>query len=129
VVPAAPKQEPAAVAQPRKAALDRSTGESPAWFWIGAGTTAAFGLATIVSAVDTGNRHDDYLKAPSPETADDGQSAQTRTHALLGLTAATGVATVVIGAVAVRWTDPTTKITGALTPTLGGAAATFTGRF
>jgi hypothetical protein len=125
--PSPSKSEPSAPA-PRPA-VDRGTGESPAWFWIGLGTTAAFGLATIGSAVDTGNRHDEYVKNPSPENGDAGQSAQTRTHALLGLTAATGVATALIGAVAVRWTDPTTKMTGALHPTQGGAAATLTGRF
>lgn len=127
--PEASPQKPEKSAAPPRAAVDHSTGESPVWFWIGAGTTAAFGLATIISAVDTGNRHDDYVKTPTPENADSGQSAQTRTHAFLGLTAATGVATVFIGAVAVRWTDPATKITGALHPTQGGAAATLTGRF
>jgi hypothetical protein len=127
--PEAPPKKPEKSAAAPKAAVDRSTGESPAWFWIGAGTTAAFGLATIVSAVDTGNRHDDYVKTPTPENADAGQSAQTRTHAFLGLTAATGVATVFIGALAVRWTDPATKVTGALHPTQGGAAATLSGRF
>lgn len=123
----APKSEPSAPA-PRPA-VDRGTGESPAWFWIGLGTTAAFGLATMASAVDTGNRHDEYVKNPSPENGAAGQSAETRTHALLGLTAATGVATVLIGTIAVRWTDPVTKMTGALHPTQGGAAATLTGRF
>lgn len=127
--PEASPQKSQKSAAPLKTAVDHSTGESPAWFWIGAGTTAVFGLATIISAVDTGNRHDDYIKTPTPENADSGQSAQTRTHAFLGLTAATGVATVFIGAVAVRWTDPTTQLTGALHPTQGGAAATLTGRF
>lgn len=127
--PEATPQKTEKSAAPPRAAVDHSTGESPAWFWIGAGTTAAFGLATIISAVDTGNRHDEYVKTPSPENADSGQSAQTRTHAFLGLTAATGIATAFIGAVAVRWTDPATKITGALHPTPGGAAATLTGRF
>jgi hypothetical protein len=94
--------------------------------------TVALGAATVASQVDTGSRHDEYLKKPSLQGAADGEAAQTRTHVLLGFSSAALLSTAAIGIFAVHWKDPQTpptKLTGSIAPTAGGASAVVGGRF
>ena len=89
-----------------------SAGEplSPAWFLAGLGATAVAGGITVALAVDTAGRHDAFVGAgcAGPVHGDcaglagDGLSAQHRTNALLGVTAALGAATVAIGVLTFR---------------------------
>ena len=79
-------------------------GISPAWFWIGAGLTAASGGVLIWSGVDTLGQHDDFQNRRTLDPAS-GQAAQTRTNVLVGVTSALGVATAALGIFAVRWSS------------------------
>ena len=89
-----------------------SSGLSPTWFWIGLGVSAALGGVTIGSAVDTKNKHDDFLASPSNHRQDSGESAQLRTTVFAGVTAASAVATALLGAVFVQWSPPSTQSAG-----------------
>ena len=106
--------EPARSAAPASPPRDDcpSSGVSPAWFFGGLGVTAMVGVVTGVSGVDTASKHDAFVTACGPGTrpastcsglSSDGASAQTRTNVLLGVTAALGAATLIFGAVVVRW--------------------------
>lgn len=74
------------------------------WFWVGAGLTATLAAASVWSAIDVSNQHDDFTsdgcdranRAGCSDAADDGKSAQLRTNLLLGATALAGAATVAI---------------------------------
>jgi hypothetical protein len=79
---------------------------SPAWFAAGAVLTAVAAGVTVGSAVDTKRRHDSFVAAnctlpaaPPACTglADDGLAAQTRTNVSIGVSAALGVGTAVLG--------------------------------
>jgi hypothetical protein len=81
------------------------------WFLVGLGATAAAGGITIASGVDAAGRHSTFVNecqsTPAPschQDAIDGQSAQTRTNVLIGVTAVLGAATVAT-AFLVRWHD------------------------
>ncbi|HEY8039833.1 MAG TPA: hypothetical protein VIF15_08580 [Polyangiaceae bacterium] len=84
-------------------------GLSPTWLFVGIGATAVAGGLTIASGVDTADRHS-HFQSVCPgavhcgDLASQGQSAQTRTNVLLGVTAALGVATLAT-AFLVRWHD------------------------
>jgi hypothetical protein len=80
-------------------------GISPTWFWISGAATVVAGGVTIASAVDTKNRHDDFVSAPSTSTQSSGQSAQLRTNILLGVTGGLAVLTGVVGIFFVGWSS------------------------
>jgi hypothetical protein len=106
-----------------------TSGLSPAWFWVALGTTAAAAGATIASGLDTAAKHDAFSKVRSRDGADEGQSAETRTNVLAGVTAVLGLATAGIGLFAVRWsaTEPPATATLDLAPER--ALARIQGRF
>lgn len=99
-----PAREPAATPIEKPIAPPPARGISPAWFWIGAGLTAASGGVLIWSGVDTLGQHDDYYNRRTLDPAS-GQAAQTRTNVLVGVTSALGVATAALGIFAVRWSS------------------------
>jgi hypothetical protein len=101
-----PAVEPPRPAPVRPAPAHRG-GLSPAWFWALTSATAVAGGVTIGSGVDTAERHATFARTcpgqPScPRLGSEGQSAQTRTNVLVGVTAALGAATLVT-ALLVRW--------------------------
>lgn len=84
--------------------LGRSRGLSPVYFWVGLGTTAALGGATIWSGIDTLNnpgpaavRTGCVGQGESCSLYRDGQRAELRTNVLIGATAAFALATAVTG--------------------------------
>jgi hypothetical protein len=96
-----------------RAADEAPGGISPIWFWLGVGATAALGGATIASGVDTLAKHDDYLGTRQPGGDEAGRRAETRTNVLIGTTVAAGVATGLLGLLAVRWSSAPPPRTGA----------------
>jgi hypothetical protein len=85
---------------------DRASGGlSPAWFFVGAGITVLAGGLTIASGIDVRNRESEFYRAPTEQKAVDGQSAETRTYVLGGITGAAALATAALGIFAVSWTD------------------------
>lgn len=78
-------------------------GLSPAWFWVGATTTAVLGGLAIASGVDTYAKHNEFELNRTPDRASDGREAQTRTNVLLGLTAIGAVATATLAVFFVEW--------------------------
>ncbi len=113
------------------AASSAPEGLSPGWFWLGAGLTAAAGLATAASYADTASRHDAFVAHPTREAAADGEAAQTRSLALLGVSAGLLATTTVVGVAFVRWTGPARTAPVARAVTLGFGAGGFlaSGRF
>jgi hypothetical protein len=113
-VPPAAAPPPAAPAEPRSTPPTpppppptEPPGESPfasPWFWVGAGLTTTFALASVWSATDVAGKHDDFVSSrcnevgsPSCSSASsDGENAQLRTNLLLGATALCGAATLTI---------------------------------
>ena len=83
-------------------------GLSPAWFYAGLGATAVAGGLAVAFGVDTANRHSAFARTCATEQpqcgelASHGQSAQTLTNVMLGVTAGLGVATLATGLL-VRW--------------------------
>ncbi|MEJ7733098.1 MAG: hypothetical protein WKG00_28365 [Polyangiaceae bacterium] len=110
--PAATRALPAA-ARAARAADETPGGISPLWFWVGVGATAALGGATVGSGVDTLAKHDDYLNTRQAGGDEAGRRAETRTNVLLGTTVAAGVATGLLGLLAVRWSSAPPRRTGA----------------
>jgi len=76
-----------------------STGIAPVYFWTSLGVTAAAAATATVFTVMTKQRHDDFVASPSQQTADDGQSAQTRARIVWGITGAFAATTIVLAAV------------------------------
>ncbi len=74
------------------------SGISPLWFWIALGVSGAAGAGTIASAADTANLHADFVDAPSEALAADGERAELRTNALLGVTIGLAVVTGLLAA-------------------------------
>jgi hypothetical protein len=102
---------PAPAAAPHHAAADApapaaAAGISPVWFFVGVGATAVLGGVTVWSGIDTVDRNDAYLATRDQAGFDDGRAAQTRTNVLVGVTAASAVATALVGILAVRWSEP-----------------------
>lgn len=93
---------PAPVLPPTTTA-EQGKGWSPTWFWLGVGTTAALGVATTISGVDTLSKHDAFEKNQTDATEQAGRSAQTRTNLLIGGTAVAALATASVGAFVTDW--------------------------
>jgi hypothetical protein len=89
-----PAPEPAGEAPPSDGGI------SPWWVAGGAAVTLAFAGVSAWSGVDALERHEDWKRDPTPANLDDGRAAQTRTNALVGVTAAFGVTTAVLAALA-----------------------------
>jgi hypothetical protein len=114
---ATPAQAPPPVAPPppppagdthgprRSERVETATGVSPAWFWIGLALTGGAAAGTIASGVDLGAKHADFVRKPTAESARRGETAQTRTRVLVGVTAGLAVVTTLVGALAVQWGD------------------------
>jgi hypothetical protein len=81
---------------------DRS-GLSPAWFWVSAGLTGVLGGATVISALDTQRRHEDFRADPSERLSRAGLDAQLRTNVLLAGLVASAITTAALGLFGVRW--------------------------
>jgi hypothetical protein len=98
------------------------------WFYVGLGATGVAGAAAIVSGVDTANQHSSFASncgsanppKACPGLSTNGQSAQTRTNVLIGVTAGLGVLTAAT-VFFVRWHDPRVG--------LSPAGVTATGQF
>ena len=108
-------------------------GLAPTWVYVGAGLTAVLGGVTIWSGLDTQSSFNDYEEAlaageltqsQADRAVDDGQSKESRTNILIGLTAAAGVTTAALAIFAVDWDSGSSA---ALRVTPGGAAVS--GRF
>lgn len=99
--PAAPAPAPAP--RPPTPPPEANGGWSPAVFWIGAGTTALLGGATIVSGLATQSAHDRWVASPSGSGLDDGRGLQSLTNGLFWGTALVGALTAVCGVWLVRW--------------------------
>lgn len=76
---------------------------SPTWFYVGLGATGVLGAVTIWSGLDTNKARDAYAENPTQSGLDEGKSKQSRTNLLLGVTAAAGVGTAVIGLFFTDW--------------------------
>jgi hypothetical protein len=75
----------------------RSTGISPAWFFVGAGVTVVAASLTVGFGVDTLARHDAFVANRTPEAAAAGQGQQNATNAFLGVTLALAAGTAILG--------------------------------
>lgn len=114
---AAPLASPVAILPPPRARDEQpkseqasTSGISPVWFWVGLGATAALGAVTIGSAVDTQSKHESFRTTPTGELQNAGLDAQLRTNLLAGGTGLVGLATIVVGALFVKWTgEPSTS--------------------
>jgi hypothetical protein len=98
-VPAAlpnPFPKPTTTAAPGPAAPPKRA-LSVAWFTVGTGVTVVSAGLALGFGLDTLSRHAAFAKDPTNEGAAAGQDAQLRTNLFLGLTAATAIATAVIG--------------------------------
>lgn len=105
-----PASEPASRAEPR------SSGISPAWFFVGLGVTAVVGGITIASALDTRKKHDEFQTRPSMQAQQAGLDAQLRTNLLTGGTAVAAVTTALLGLLFVQWSSsPSPSSSGAYT--------------
>lgn len=78
---------------------------APGWFWAASSATAVLGGLALASAIDTKNKHSQFLADPSFDRQSEGQSAQVRTNVLAGGTVVAGVGTLILGVFAVRWQD------------------------
>ena len=124
VAPAAPPtksmaqepMEPAAVAPPTPDGEQpadsgaKSSGWSPAVFFVGAGLTAVLGGVTVWSGLDTVNnpgtqrvKNECGTQGESCALYQEGLSKQRRTNVLIGVTGAVGIATVLVGVLATDW--------------------------
>ncbi len=107
IVPPKPAEPPHFYEDPHPPPPDSSQrhGISPTWFWISGAATLVAGGVTVASFIDTKNKHDDFVSAPSTSSQSAGQSAQTRTDILLGVTGGLAVLTGVVGIVFVGWSQ------------------------
>jgi hypothetical protein len=131
------RTEPPAPARPRDApAAETQTsahGLSPAWFWVGLGSTLLLGGATAMSGFDTQSKHNEFVTDGCPQVASapcgglssDGSSAQLRTNVLIASTAVVALVTVVVGVGFTRWSSPSTGGGQTAFGAGHGAAATF----
>jgi hypothetical protein len=128
--PAPPVVPPPVLPPPAPAPPARRVdhGLSPVWFWVSAGATVLAGGVTIGSGIDTADRHATFVRCPASgpcsQLASEGQSAQTRTNVLIGVTAALGAATLAT-VLLVRWHDAS----GTATATASPGALSFDVRF
>lgn len=115
--PDEPVTAPPAASQPdRDEGTKKSGGWSPMVFYVGAGLTAVLGGVTIWSGVDTlknpgksavdracDKTRPDFSQDNCTSLYNEGHSHQTRTNALIGVTAGVGVATALVGILATDW--------------------------
>lgn len=88
--------------------LEPKKGLPPTVVYVGAGLTAVLGGVLVWSGLDTLKARDDFDTKVKAGTAtqsdkDSGESKQTRTNVLIGVTAAAGLATVGIALFATNW--------------------------
>jgi tetratricopeptide (TPR) repeat protein len=103
--PASPRDE-VAVVKPDRTTPAKSQGVGPGIVYIGAGVTAVLAGISIGSGLDTSSKRRQFDSSPSAQLYDDGVAAQQRTNILVGVTAAAGVATALVGLFVVRWSSP-----------------------
>jgi hypothetical protein len=137
-MPAAePVPEPVAEPQPKAPpdnASNKSSGWSPAVFFVGVGLTVASGGVTVWSGLDTKNspgaeRVKNECAAGDTECDlyQEGLAKQTRTNVLIGVTGGLALATGLIGAFAIDWgnggspNDTSAKVRRRIQPTFGWA--------
>jgi hypothetical protein len=100
VAPAATSVEPLHVDEPAQATAPSEPARSrwhPAWFWGSAAATTVGASLAVASGIDTMHIHDRFAASPRDAAlADSGNSAQSRTNALLIGTVALSAATAVI---------------------------------
>jgi hypothetical protein len=106
----------------------RARGLSPGWFAAAAGLTALAGGATIASGMHTLSLHRDFETAPSQDLSRRGQAAETRTYVVGAATGMLGLATILVGTLGVRWTDPPTSAGPTLVPWTDGTQVGLAGR-
>lgn len=113
-----------------------SGGLPPVVTFIGAGVTGAFLIATIISGVDTNAGVDAYETAArsgapnARQLLDDGESKETRTNVLIGMTAVFAIATGVIAGVLTDWSSEEEADThAAIIPTTNGVMGLVESRF
>jgi hypothetical protein len=80
-----------------------SSGLSPAWFFVGVGTTTVLGAVTIGSVVDLVSKADEFEADPTRERAAAGEAAEVRTYVLEAMTGVALVTTLAIGAFGTDW--------------------------
>ncbi len=91
---------------------------------VGAGLTVASAAVLTWSGVDTLSARDAYVTAPTEAGYRDGVSREVRTNALVGVTAALGVATLVTAVFFTDWSPRRGRaLSVAVSPMSGGAAA------
>ena len=78
--------------------------------YIGGGVTVLLGGLTVRSAIDVQSQKDKFDQERSQANLEDGQSKQTRTNILLGVTAGFAVLTGVMAVVLVDWKRTDTKL-------------------
>jgi hypothetical protein len=93
VSPPKPVQRSPSAEEPVRAAR---RGLSPAYFWSAAALTVVAGGLTLWSGLDLLKARDDFDKNPSRRSFDDGESKDTRTTALIGVTGALAASTVTL---------------------------------
>ena len=122
-------EPPALGATDRRRRTVPDRGVAPTWFWVGVGATALFTGITVASGVDTLDRHAEFIadKPRDKDKGEAGQSAETRTYVLLGVTCALGIGTAALGAFAVQWDAGAATV--AVQPAAGGAALSLRGAF
>jgi hypothetical protein len=81
----------------------RSSGVSPAVFWIGTALTAGAGALTWWSGKETLSARDEYEENPTRKGYEDGVDLERRTNLLIGATALLGATTIGIGLFATDW--------------------------
>ncbi len=141
---ALPRQSgPASSAQPgpataMPAAPDGSTmrrgGLAPEWFYLAGGVTVLLGAATIWSGLDVENAYARYqddapklTQAEADARVSDGHERELRTNVLLGATAASAVATTLLGVFWTNWHPEAGRpgVSMVVTPAGGGVHGTF----
>jgi len=106
---------------------DSAAGGAPAWFWASLALTAAVGAGAIASGVDTSRKHEQFAEAPTEKASVAGRNAETRTNALIGVTAGLGLITAAVGVFAVDWGGGEAR--AALLIDRSQLGATISGRF
>jgi hypothetical protein len=80
---------------------------SPAWFGVALGATLIAGGFATASGLDASGTHDEFLRdRTNASLAEDGRSAETRTHILFGTTAGLAIGTTVLGLFFTKWREP-----------------------
>jgi hypothetical protein len=124
--------ETAGPAAPERPKARKKAGLPAGVAWSGLALTAVWGGLALWSGLDTLHAHDEFKRNPTPEGYKDGLSREHRTNALIGATAVTGAATLVIALFATRWSsDPEVSSAPHVTATAGPhqAEVVFEGSF